>query len=71
MIGSWHTRLRIRVASTSSQIELVFGINQSLDGYVDHTEFSPSLALFRHLIEQAHGLAGSHSSPPLGRRCTL
>jgi dihydrofolate reductase len=34
-------------------------MNQSLDGYVDHMEFSPSPALFRHFIEQARGLAGS------------
>jgi hypothetical protein len=27
--------------------KLVYGINQSLDGYVDHLEFRPSLALFR------------------------
>ncbi len=39
--------------------KLVFGMNQSLDGYVDHTEFSPSPALFRHFIEQVGGLAGS------------
>jgi len=39
--------------------KLVFGMNQSLDGYVDHTEFSPSPTLFRHFIEQTRGLAGS------------
>jgi dihydrofolate reductase len=39
--------------------KLVFGMNQSLDGYVDHTKFSPSPALFRHFIEQTRGLAGS------------
>jgi dihydrofolate reductase len=39
--------------------KLVFGMNQSLDGYVDHTRFSPSPALFRHFIEQTRGLAGS------------
>jgi dihydrofolate reductase len=38
---------------------LVFGMNQSLDGYVDHTEFAPSPALFRHFIEEARGQAGS------------
>ena len=38
---------------------LVFGMNQSLDGYVDHLAMSPSPALFRHYIEQARGLAGS------------
>jgi hypothetical protein len=28
--------------------KLIYGMNQSLDGYVDHLEFSPNLALFRH-----------------------
>src|SRR5215468_8584391 len=39
--------------------KLVFGMNQSLDGYVDHTRFAPSPTLFRHFIEQARGQAGS------------
>jgi dihydrofolate reductase len=39
--------------------KIVFAMNQSLDGYVEHTKFSPSPALFRHFIEQARGLAGS------------
>jgi len=39
--------------------KLVFGMNQSLDGYVDHLAFSPSPKLFRHFIEQARGLTGS------------
>jgi dihydrofolate reductase len=39
--------------------KLVFGMNQSLDGYVDHLEFRPSAALFRHFIEQARDLTGS------------
>jgi dihydrofolate reductase len=38
---------------------LVFGMNVSLDGYVDHTAFGPSPALFRHFIEQAETQAGS------------
>lgn len=38
---------------------LVFGMNQSLDGYVDHAAFAPGPALFRHFIEQAEGQAGS------------
>jgi dihydrofolate reductase len=38
---------------------LVFGMNQSLDGYVDHTKFGPSPTLFRHFIEEAQGQAGS------------
>jgi hypothetical protein len=39
--------------------KLVFGMNQSLDGYVDHLAFGPSPALFRHFIEEAKGQAGS------------
>ena len=38
---------------------LVFGMNQSLDGYVDHMEFGPSPTLFQHFIEQAREQAGS------------
>src|SRR5262245_51061406 len=39
--------------------KLVFGMNQSLDGYVDHTEFAPGPTLFRHFIEEAQEQAGS------------
>jgi dihydrofolate reductase len=39
--------------------KLVFGMNQSLDGYVDYDKFGPSPALFRHFVEQVRGLAGS------------
>ena len=39
--------------------KLVFGMNQSLDGYVDHHEFRPGPALFRHFIDQVRGLTGS------------
>lgn len=39
--------------------KLVFGMNLSLDGYVDHTAFAPGPALFRHFIEQAQGQTGS------------
>jgi dihydrofolate reductase len=39
--------------------KLVYGMNQSLDGYVDHTEFAPGPALFRHFVEQVRGLTGS------------
>jgi hypothetical protein len=35
--------------------KLVFGMNQSLDGYVDHMAFAPSPTLFRHFIEEAQG----------------
>jgi dihydrofolate reductase len=43
----------------SSMAKLVFGMNQSLDGYVDHTAFAPGPALFRHFVEEAEGQAGS------------
>ena len=39
--------------------KLVFGMNQSLDGYVDHLAFAPSPTLCRHFIEEARGQAGS------------
>jgi dihydrofolate reductase len=39
--------------------KLVFGMLQSLDGYVDHTAFMPGPALFRHFIEEAQMQAGS------------
>jgi dihydrofolate reductase len=39
--------------------KLFFGMNQSLDGYVDYTEFGPSPTLFRHFIGQTGTLAGS------------
>lgn len=39
--------------------KLVFGMNVSLDGYVDHTEFAPDPTLFRHFIKEAEEQAGS------------
>jgi dihydrofolate reductase len=39
--------------------KLVFGLNQSLDGYVDHTAFAPGPALFRHFIQQTRDQTGS------------
>lgn len=38
---------------------LVFGMNQSLDGYVDHDRFMPDPVLFHHFIEQAQEQTGS------------
>jgi dihydrofolate reductase len=38
--------------------KLVYGLNQSLDGYVDHQEFAPNPALFRHFIGQVRASAG-------------
>lgn len=39
--------------------KLVFGMNLSLDGYVDHEKFAPGPALFRHWIEHVRNLTGS------------
>ncbi len=39
--------------------KLIFGLNLSLDGYVDHQEFAPDPVLFRHWIEQVRDLTGS------------
>jgi dihydrofolate reductase len=39
--------------------KLVFGMMQSLDGYVDHMDFAPGPTLFRYFIEEVRGLAGS------------
>jgi dihydrofolate reductase len=38
---------------------LVFGMNQSLDGYDDHTAYAPGPTLFRHFIEEVGGQAGA------------
>jgi dihydrofolate reductase len=40
--------------------KLVYGLNQSLDGYVDHMKIGPpDPALARHFVEQMRGLTGS------------
>ena len=38
--------------------KLIFGLSQSLDGYVDHQEMRPGPALFRHFVEHVRDLAG-------------
>jgi len=38
---------------------LVFGMNQSLDGYVDHERFPPDASLFGHWSAFVRGLSGS------------
>jgi dihydrofolate reductase len=39
--------------------KIIYGLNLSLDGYVDHTRFGPGPALFRHFIEHMRGVTGS------------
>src|ERR1700733_9562973 len=50
---SWRGRMEI-----CSMATFVFGMNQSLDGYVNHMAFAPGPALFRHFIEQTRNQAG-------------
>src|ERR1700731_1133146 len=38
-----------------SMAKLVFGLNQSLDGYVGRQEFAPGPSLFRPFTEQVRG----------------
>ena len=38
--------------------KLVYGLNQSLDGYVDHQNLLPTPSLFRHFIEHVRGVSG-------------
>src|ERR1700761_9046628 len=39
--------------------KLIFGMNVSLDGYVDHTDIPTNDVLFRHWIDHVGGLTGS------------
>jgi dihydrofolate reductase len=39
--------------------KLVFGMNMSLDGYVNHEAFASSVVPFDHFIEQTRNLSGS------------
>lgn len=38
--------------------KLIFGLSQSLDGYVDHQQMRPGPALFHHFLEHVGTLAG-------------
>ena len=38
--------------------KLIYGMYQSLDGYVDHQKIQPDIALFNHFIEHVRGLSG-------------
>ncbi len=38
--------------------KLVYGLNLSLDGYVDHRVFAPDPALFHHFVEYVRDLTG-------------
>lgn len=38
--------------------KIVYALNQSLDGFVDHEAFHPDPVVFRHFIDGIRGLAG-------------
>ena len=38
--------------------KLIFELNQSLDGYIDHLAMTPTPALFRHFTERVRDLSG-------------
>lgn len=38
--------------------KIVYALNQSLDGFVDHMAFQPEPAMFRHFIDDIRGVAG-------------
>ncbi len=39
--------------------KIVFAMNVSLDGYVDHDLFAPDAPLFRHFVQQTRTQTGS------------
>lgn len=39
--------------------KLIYALNVSLDGYVDHMEFAPDPVLFRHFVDDVGSVAGS------------
>jgi len=51
--------LKTRRRRLCGMAKVVFGMNQSLDGYVDHETMSTGPALFRHWTEHVRDLAGS------------
>ncbi|MFB9324493.1 dihydrofolate reductase family protein [Paenibacillus aurantiacus] len=38
--------------------KIVYALNQSLDGFVDHMAFQPDSVLYRHFIDDVRGLTG-------------
>src|SRR5580692_10010625 len=54
-----HTIVKTLGWRFSSMAKLVFGMNQSLDGYVDHLKMRTGPALFRHWTEHVRDLTGS------------
>ncbi|GCE29255.1 hypothetical protein KDA_47390 [Dictyobacter alpinus] len=58
--GHMNDRADVPREGRSDMAKLVFGMNQCIDGYVDHMRFGPtSPTPFRHFIEEAQLRAGS------------
>src|SRR3984885_7836744 len=56
-VGSSYSEQRGR--EICSMAKLVYGLSQSLDGYVDHMKLGPPAPVaFRHFIQQVRGLTG-------------
>jgi dihydrofolate reductase len=47
-----------RSAKETAMARFVYGMNVSLDGYVDHDRFAPDPVLFRHWTEQVRSAQG-------------
>jgi dihydrofolate reductase len=56
-------RRRLKLSEKSgkeihSMAKLIYGLNQSLDGYVDHRKLGPSPGVMRHFIDHVRGVTG-------------
>jgi hypothetical protein len=51
--------LETRDGDVAAMSKFVFGMNVSLDGYVDHQQVRAGRRAFRHWIDAVAGLAGS------------
>jgi dihydrofolate reductase len=47
------------VGKRPGMAKIVFGMNVSLDGYVDHEQFAPDAEVFHHWVERVDSLSGS------------
>ena len=54
-----------------SMAKLVFGMSQSLDGYVDHLEMQPDPALFRHFYEHERDVVAACTVAARTRSCAI
>lgn len=55
-VPAYGTRCILKPRKECPMAKLIFALNQSLDGYVDHMAFAPDAVLFRHFIEDVRGM---------------